>query len=173
MQSYAFDRMREQILATLAAYPSLKGVQIMNDEGTYMFQSYRGRWMPDTPATREAIIQGTRGWDDFSDSSPREAILAAIDTFYDPNDPKKIALYVYSDDFSRGSIAAVAREIERRNPADDEGNHGVRIHAVAFPVFWQVYGELHSAAGFAVLMRELATESGGRFVGLPLPHAPR
>jgi hypothetical protein len=107
-----------------------------------------------------------RNWDDFSDSSPREGILAAIDTFYDPD--KQISLYVYSDDFARGSIAAVVREIDRRNQADAEGNRRVRIHSVAFPVFWQVYGVMHSAASFATLMRELSQRNGGRFVGLPL-----
>src|SRR5690606_18704863 len=138
MQSYAWDRMQQQIRETLEVYPTVKGIQIMNDEGTYMFTSRRGEWMPDTPATRQAIIDGMRNWKDYSDSSPREGILAAIDTFYDPNDPKKISLYVYSDDFSRGSISAVVREIDRRNKADEQGNRRVRIHAVAFPVFWQV-----------------------------------
>jgi hypothetical protein len=169
MQSYAWERVQEQISATLAAHPSLEGLQIMNDEGTHMFASTRGAWMPDTPVTRQAIIAGMRNWDDFSDSSPREGILAAIDTFYDPN--KKISLYVYSDDFSRGSISAVVREIDRRNQTDEQGNRRVRIHSVAFPVFWQVYGELHSAASLAILMRKLSQRNGGRFVGLPLARA--
>jgi hypothetical protein len=166
MQSYAWGRVQDQIRETLQVYPTVKGIQIMNDEGTYMFKGTRGDWMPDTATTRDAIINDMRNWDDFSDSSPREGILAAIDTFYDPN--KKISLYVYSDDFSRGSISAVVREIDRRNKADEHGNRRVRIHAVAFPVFWQVYNELHSAANFAILMRAICQRNGGTFVALPL-----
>ena len=34
---------------TLNVYPEVKGIQIMNDMGDYMFASYRGQWIPDTP----------------------------------------------------------------------------------------------------------------------------
>src|SRR5690606_26584255 len=98
MQSYAWGRVQQQIRETLEVYPTVKGIQVMNDEGTYLFRAYRGRWMSDTPTTRQNIIDAIKDWKDFSDSSPREGILAAIDTFYDPE--KKISLYVYSDDFS-------------------------------------------------------------------------
>lgn len=167
LQSNALGRLREQIEATLAAYPSLKGLQIMNDEGSYLFKSYRGQWMPHTAAMQQAVLDGLGNWDDFADANPREGILAAIDTFADPD--KRIALYVYSDDFPRGSIAEIVREIGERNSADARGNARVRINAVAFPVTWQVSGQLHTSAGLTALMRELAAGNGGRFVALPVP----
>jgi hypothetical protein len=44
----------------------------------------------------------------------------------------------------------------------------VRIHAVAFPVYYDVTGgELLSAARFATLMRVLCQRNGGTFVALP------
>ncbi len=166
MQQYAWDRVQRQIRETLEVYPTVKGIQILNDEGEYMFKSYRNEWIPDTPARREAIIDGMRNWNAFSNSSPREGILEAIETFYDPN--KKVSLYVYSDDFAQGSINAVVREVDRRNRLDAEGNRRVRIHAVAFPVYFEVTGgELLSAAKFAVLMRVLCQRNGGTFVALP------
>jgi hypothetical protein len=149
-------------------YPTVKGLQVMNDEGQYMFRSYRNEWIPDTPTLREDIIARLEDWRAVSNSSPREGILAAIDTFYDPD--KKISLYVYSDDFSpgSGSINAVVREVDRRNSIDAEGNKRVRIHAVAFPVFYEVTGnELLTAADFAILMRALCLRNGGTFVALP------
>jgi hypothetical protein len=168
MRSYAWDRVQQQISETLQVYPTVKGIQVMNDEGQYMFRSYRGEWMPDTPALREEILERLKDWRAVSDSSPREGILAAIDTFYAPD--KKISLYVYSDDFSpgSGSINAVVREVDRRNALDAEGNRRVRIHAVAFPVYYEVTGnELLTAADFAILMRALCLRNGGTFVALP------
>ena len=165
MRQYAWNRVQSQIQETLDVYPEVKGIQILNDEGEYMFKSYRGEWIPDTPVRRQAIVDGMRNWNAFSNSSPREGILEAIDEFYDPT--KKISLYVYSDDFAQGSINAVVREVDRRNQLDAQGNRRVRIHAVAFPVYYDVTGALLSAARFAVLMRVLCQRNGGTFVALP------
>jgi hypothetical protein len=166
MQRYAWDRVRRQIRETLEVYPQVTGIQVMNDMGEYMFKSYRNEWIPDTQGRREAINDALSNWNAFSNSSPREGILEAIETFYDPE--KKISLYVYSDDFSAGSINAVVREVDRRNSAGPDGTKRVRIHAVAFPVYYEVAnGELLSSARFAVLMRELCQRNGGTFVALP------
>jgi len=166
MQRYAWPRVQQQIQETLAVYPRVRGIQVLNDMGEYMFKSYRNEWIPDTAATRESIVDALRNWSAFSNSSPREGILAAIDAFYDPT--KKISLYVYSDDFASGSINAVVREVDRRNRVGADGTRRVRIHAVAFPVYYEVTnGELLSSARFAILMRELCQRNGGTFVALP------
>ncbi|MGD2167761.1 MAG: VWA domain-containing protein [Gammaproteobacteria bacterium] len=168
MRSYAWDRVQQQIRETLEVYPTVKGIQVLNDDGQYMFRSYRNQWIPDTPEQREAILERLEGWRAISNSSPREGILAAIDTFYDPD--KKISLYVYSDDFSAGAgqINAVVREVDRRNALGADGEKRVRIHAVAFPVYYEVTGnELLTAADFAILMRALCLRNGGTFVALP------
>jgi hypothetical protein len=166
MRQYAWDRVQQQLRETLEVYPTVKGIQVMNDEGEYMFKSYRDEWIPDTPTRRQAILDALKNWDAFSNSNPREGILAAIDKFYDPN--KKISLYVYSDDFQQGSINPVVREIDRRNQADAAGNRRVRIHAVAFPAVYQMVGELYTAANFATLMRVICQRNGGTFIALPL-----
>jgi hypothetical protein len=168
MRSYAWDRVQQQIRETLEVYPTVKGIQVLNDDGQYMFRSYRNEWIPDTQEQRDAILDRLRDWRAVSNSSPREGILAAIDTFYDPD--KKISLYVYSDDFSAGAgqINAVVREVDRRNTINAEGEKRVRIHAVAFPVYYEVTGnELLTAADFAILMRALCLRNGGTFVALP------
>jgi len=166
MRQYAWDMVQRQIRETLEVYPTVKGIQVLNDEGEYLFKSYRNEWIPDTPGTREAIIDGLRNWNAFSNSSPREGILKAIDTYYDPE--KRVSLYVYSDDFAQGSINSVVREVDRKNRANDPDGRRVRIHAVAFPVYYDVTGgELLSAAYFATLMRVLCQRNGGTFVALP------
>lgn len=169
MKQYEWDRVQQQLQETLDVYPTVKGIQVLNDEGAHLFQSYRGEWMPDTPSRRQAIVDAVRNWNSFSDSSPREGILAAIDTYYDPE--KKISLYVYSDDLSRGSISAIVREIDRRNAIDAEGNQRVRIHAVAFPVYYDVTGQLLTAANFMILMRAICQRNGGTLVALPSKRA--
>jgi hypothetical protein len=167
MQQYQWDRVQQQLRETLEVYPTVKGIQIMNDEGEYMFKSYRDEWIPDTPTRRQAILDTLKNWAPFSNSNPREGILAAIDRFYDPE--KKISLYVYSDDFQQGSINPVVREIDRRNHAGSDGQRLVRIHAVAFPaVFLMTGGDLFTAANFAVLMRIICQRNGGTFVALPV-----
>jgi hypothetical protein len=167
MQQFAWNRMLQQVRETLEVYPRVKGIQVMDDEGQYLFKSYRNEWIPDTPERRTAIIDAMKNWHSFSNSSPREGILAAIDTFYDPN--KKISLYVYSDDLAVGSVNAIVREIDRRNHADAQGNRLVRIHAVAFPTIYQATGgQMYTAALFATLMRVICQRNGGTFVALPL-----
>jgi hypothetical protein len=166
MQQYAWDRVIQQVKETLDVYPTVKGIQIMDDEGAYLFKSYRNEWIPDTPTRRQAIVDAMRNWHSFSNSSPREGILAAIETFYDPN--KKISLYVYSDDFAVGSVNAVVREVDRRNRADATGKRLVRIHAVAFPTIYEATGgDMYTSALFATLMRVICQRNGGTFVALP------
>jgi hypothetical protein len=165
MFSYAWERMIREIESTLAIYPEVKGIQVMNDMGQYMFSRYRGQWIPDTPGRRQVIMQNLRNWNVFSNSSPVEGITAAIRTFYDPG--KKISLYVFGDEFTGDSIAQVVETVDRINRADAQGNRLVRIHGVGFPVQFIRAPHLQTTGiRFATLMRELAYRNGGTFVAL-------
>lgn len=165
MFQYAWDKVIEQLITTLDVYPQVKGLQIMDDEGGYMYSEYRGKWIPDTPARRKAIISRLRTWNPFSNSSPVEGITAAISTFYSPD--KKISLYVFGDDFTGRSIEEVIDTVDKLNPKDAGGNGLVRIHAVGFPVLFANPRALQMGGiRFANLMRELTRRNGGAFVGL-------
>ena len=83
MFSYAWERMLLEMEATLNIYPEVKGIQILNDMGNYLFSRYRGEWIPDTPARRSLILQNLRNWNVFSNSSPVECITNAVRTFYE------------------------------------------------------------------------------------------
>jgi hypothetical protein len=165
MFNYAWDRMMEVMRETLDIYPELKGIQVMNDEGDYMFSSFRGDWIPDTPARRSAIMQRLRTWNPFSNSSPVEGIVAAIRAYYEPG--RKISLYVLGDDFTGNSISDVVNTVDRINVADGSGERLVRIHGIGFPVVLS-QPERYRTGGFrfSALMRELARKNGGTFVGL-------
>jgi hypothetical protein len=93
-----------------------------------------------------------------------EGIEAAIRRFYSQD--KRISLYVFGDDFSSGSIQTVIDTVARLNRADKSGKHRVRIHAVGFPVQFNQGGLPINAVRYAALMRKLAEENGGSFVGL-------
>jgi len=165
MFSYSWDRMMAELEATLSIYPEVKGIQIMNDMGNYMFSRYRGQWIPDTEGRRKIIMQNLRNWNVFSNSSPVEGITKAIKTFYDPN--KKISIYVFGDEFTGNSIAQVVDTVDRINREDANGNRRVRIHGVGFPVQFIRAPHLQTTGiRFATLMRELAFRNGGTFVGL-------
>jgi hypothetical protein len=138
----------------------VKGIQIMNDMGNYMFSRYRGEWIPDTDGRRRVIMQNLRNWNVFSNSSPVEGITAAIRTFYDPD--KKISIYVFGDEFTGQSIAEVVDTVDRINREAGDGERRVRIHAVGFPVqFIRAANQQTTGIRFATLMRELTYRNGG------------
>ncbi len=154
-----------KISETLKIYPKVKGIQVMNDMGDYMFSTYAGRWIPDTPSRRKAILKRLRTWNPFSNSSPFEGITRAIRTFYAGD--KKISLYVFGDEFSGPSIDAVVKQVDAINKEDAEGNRLVRIHGVGFPT--QLSRPLQfqgTGIRFAALMRILSGKNGGTFVAL-------
>ena len=164
MQQNAWPLVLKKVREVLDIYPQVKGIQVMNDMGDYMFTQYQGRWIPDTPARRKAINTRLAGWQPFSNSSPVEGIEAAIRRFYASD--KRISLYVFGDDFSRGSIQGVIDTVARLNRADRSGQRRVRIHAVGFPVLFSRPDLSMNAVRFAALMRKLAEDNNGSFVGL-------
>ena len=162
----SWGKMLGVIEDTLNVYPEVKGIQIMNDMGDYMFDSFRGQWIPDTPARRTQILSTLRNWNPFSNSSPVEGVTRAINTFYAPD--KKISIYVLGDDFQPGgSIRDVLRTIDRINVEDADGNRLVRIHGIGFPTIFAGPARFQqSVYRYSTLMREMAQRNGGTFVGL-------
>ncbi len=165
MFNYSWELVILKLQETLDVHPEVKGMQIMNDMGTYMFQTYTDRWIPDTPKLRRAIVDRMRTWNAFSNSSPVEGITKAVDTFYEPG--KKISVYVFGDDFRGRSIQWVVDTIDRINVADGAGDRLVRIHGIGFPGLFRGSNRPNGGmARFATLMRSLAERNGGTFVGL-------
>jgi len=165
MFTYAWTAMLNKMTQVLDAYPKVKGLQVMNDMGQYMFPRYAGKWIPDTPARRRIIISNLRSWSVFSNSSPVEGITRAIRTYAAPD--KKISIYVLGDEFTGKSIDKVVSTVDNYNKVDAEGNRMVRIHSIGFPVMFSVAGVSNTTGvRFATLMRILCHRNGGTFVGL-------
>jgi hypothetical protein len=163
MQRGAWGSVQQKLRETLNVYPKVKGIQIMNDMGDYMFPQYHGRWIPDTARRRRVILETLATWQPFSNSSPVEGIAMAIRSFYDPK--KKISLYVFGDEYSGKDMQAAIKAVDRINRTGPGGQRRVRIHAVGFPT---VLTDPRGITGvrFATLMRAMCERNGGAFVGL-------
>lgn len=148
------------LLETLQVYPRIRGIQVINNDGRYLIDRYRGKWIPDSRGNRRLIAAALQNWDVFGASNPTRGLLEAITRF--GGDGRKVSIYVFGDDFMRGNIfvESVLRDIERMNPADADGNRRVRIHGVAFP------GTGSDPVRYARFMRALAERNGGTFVAL-------
>ena len=165
MQSAAWKKVQKEMLNILDVYPEVKGLQIMNDMGQFMFTQSDKEWIPDSPQMRELIIDRLSSWAPFSNSSPVEGIENAIKTFYKPD--RKISIYTLGDDFQGRSINKVVRVIDSLNIANRNDERLVRIHAIGFPVHLRPgVSPNRSAIRFAALMRELSYSNGGTFIGL-------
>jgi hypothetical protein len=163
MQSQNWRYAEEKLGEVLNIYPKLKGIQVMDDEGGYMFSEYRGKWIPDSPARRKAILERFRHWQAFSNSSPSEGIIAAVRSFWTKD--HRISLYVFGDEFTGPSIQDVVDTVDRINRANGTGERLVRIHSLGFPIPGQ-YPQ-HTSMRYATLMRIPSQRNGGVFVGLP------
>jgi hypothetical protein len=164
MQRFAWPAMLRKMDQTLDAYPKVKGLQVMNDQGIYMFPTYAGKWIPDTPARRKAVLDRLATWNAYSASSPAQGIEAAIRTL--ASSTRNMSLYVLGDEFTGSSIEDVVEEVDRLNRRTAGGRH-VRIHAIGFPtLFGQNDFPENTTVRFAILMRVLCERNGGTFVGL-------
>jgi len=164
MLNYNWPRVLQKVEETLEVYPKVKGIQVLNDMGNYMFTQYAGRWIPDSPNRRRLIIRTLANWRAFSNSSPVEGIEKAISTFHDWD--KEISIYVFGDEFTGDSEQAVLDRVAQLNRPDARGQRRVRVHAVGFSIDTNDPEFQRTSRRFASLMRRLCLENGGTFVGL-------
>jgi len=164
MLKIAWPLVIKKVEEVLNVYPNVKGIQVVNDMGNYMFGAYAGRWIPDTPSRRKEVIRRLRNWKSYSNSSPVEGIEHAVRVYFRKGE--RISLYVFGDDFSSGSIDTVLRQVGRMNKQNISGETRVRIHAFGFPVLFVNPKYSKNRGRFAHLMRLLAEQNAGSFVGL-------
>jgi hypothetical protein len=166
MRQYVWDDVQRLVAETIATFPTVKGIQILSDEGQYLMPQFTGDWIPYSAENTAAALELlTTNWSAFSDSSPGEGILAVINALHAPD--RKIAIFVYGDDLARGSVNEILTSITDRNRLDGPATRKARIHSVAFPVYYSVTGSLLTSANYAALMRDVSQRNGGSFVTLP------
>jgi len=146
----------------LSLYPHVKGLQVMNDQGTYMFNGTKGRWLDDTPEQRAEIRSRARHWHAFSQSNPVPGMEEAIRSYWAAD--KRVSLYVLGDEFTGDSIQAALDSIGTLNKLDANGRRPIRIHAIGFPEGPGM--SPFTNIRFSALMRRVTEQNNGTFVGL-------
>jgi len=164
MQADNWENAQNVMKEILDIYPTVKGMQILDDQGKPMFASTKGQWLSDTPAQRAKILSTMVNWKPFSDSSPVEGIGAAVQGWWAAD--KKISIYVIGDDFTGSSVEAALSAVRKYNPVDRMGRHRVRIHAIGMPAGASSPPFINQR--FSSLMRAMCDDNEGTFVGLTI-----
>ena len=146
----------------LSLYPHVSGLQVMNDQGRYLFSGTRGKWLSDTPQQREEIRMRARQWRAFSQSNPVPGMEEALRSYGATDKP--ISLFVLGDEFTGDSIQAALDSIGQLNRPDRNGRRPVRIHAIGFPEAPDMAP--FTNIRFSALMRLVCEQNNGTFVGL-------
>jgi hypothetical protein len=146
----------------LGFYPHVLGLQIMNDQGAYMFGDSKGKWLTDSPEERAEIRKRARHWAAFSQSNPVPGMEEAIRTYWAPD--KRISVFVLGDEFTGKSIQAALDSITALNKPGPDGRRVVRIHAIGFPEGPGMSPETN--VRFSALMRLVCSQNNGTFWGL-------
>jgi hypothetical protein len=146
----------------LNLYPHVLGMQVMNDQGTYMFESTKGQWLSDSKEQRAEIHRRARRWPAFSESNPVPGMQEAIRTYWAAD--KRISVFVLGDEFTGSSIQAALDSISALNKPAPDGRRPVRIHAIGFPEGADMSPLTNIR--FSALMRLVCAQNNGTFVGL-------
>jgi hypothetical protein len=146
----------------LGIYPHVKGLQVMNDQGTYMFNGTKGRWLEDTPEQRAEIRMRAKHWHAFSQSNPVPGMEEAIRSYWSPD--RRVSAFVLGDEFTGDSIQAALDAIGNLNKPDANGRRPIRIHAIGFPEGPGMAP--FTNIRFSALMRLVTEQNNGTFVGL-------
>ncbi|MDB6091573.1 MAG: hypothetical protein JWN85_4357 [Gammaproteobacteria bacterium] len=146
----------------LNLYPHVLGMQVMNDQGTYMFESTKGQWLSDSKEQRTEIHRRAKRWPAFSESNPVPGMQEAIRSYWAAD--KRISIFVLGDEFTGSSIQAALDSISALNKPAPDGRRPVRIHAIGFPEGADMSPLTNIR--FSALMRLVCAQNNGTFVGL-------
>ncbi len=161
MTSYHWPAMIDTMREILDIYPTVKGLQVLDDQGRPMFEGTTGKWLADSESQRAHIVSYLKSWRMFSNSNPIEGIESAIRSWW--RDDRRMSIYVLGDEFTGDSIQATLDRVRAVNRRTSSGARRARIHAIGFsegnqPPF--------TNQRFSALMRAICEQNDGTFVGL-------
>jgi len=158
-----WTRVKRVIDNVLTMHPQVKGFQIINDNGFYLKK--KGGWINDTTGERKLALIQMNSWSPSSNSNPYEGVAEALHTYGRPG--RKLAIYVFGDDFSSRRYDDTAAAISTLNKAGAAGKSNARIHGIGFATRSNGYGAVDSGAyTFSVLMSAVARENDGTYLSL-------
>jgi hypothetical protein len=158
-KSGSMDAQKAKVTSVLRAlldvHPSVKGFQIMSDDGRFLSSDSAGAWIRDSKVKRDNAFFKYQRWVTSSDSNPADGIEKALKTYAKGN--ISLSIYVLGDDFNGASYDQVLDVVKRYNINKVTGQPIASIHGIEF----------RPSAGddrFATLMKEVAYQSNGVFV---------
>ena len=134
-------------------HPTVRGFQVMSDNGEYLLKATKGQWRRDSTQQRHLIINAMKNWHAASSSSPIEGISEALQRYRRYR--SQLALYVLGDDYSGSSYDSALAQINQLNQA--QPGKIARIHAIAF-------NSGRSTERFTTLMVAIAQHNNGSFI---------
>jgi hypothetical protein len=146
----------------LSLYPHVQGLQVLNDQGTYMYEGTRGRWLADTPEQRQEVRARARKWRAFSQSNPVPGMEEAVRRYWAPD--KRVSIFVLGDEFTGDSIQEALDSIGALNKPGPDARRPMRIHAIGFPEGADM--SPFTNIRFSALMRSICEQNDGTFVGM-------
>ena len=146
----------------LSLYPHVQGLQVLNDQGTYMYEGTRGRWLADTAQQRKEIRERAKRWRAFSQSNPVPGMEEAVRSYWAPD--RRVSVFVLGDEFTGDSIQEALDSIGALNKPAPDGRRPVRIHAIGFPEGADM--SPFTNIRFSALMRLVCEQNDGTFVGM-------
>jgi len=146
----------------LSLYPHVQGLQVLNDQGTYMYEGTRGRWLADSAQQRKEIRERARRWRAFSQSNPVPGMEEAVRSYWAPD--RRVSVFVLGDEFTGDSIQEALDTNGALNKPAPDGRRPVRIHAIGFPEGADM--SPFTNIRFSALMRLICEQNDGTFVGM-------
>jgi hypothetical protein len=146
----------------LGLYPHVQGLQVLNDQGTYMYEGTRGRWLADSAQQRKEIRERARHWRAFSQSNPVPGMEEAVRSYWAAE--RRVSVFVLGDEFTGDSIQEALDSIGSLNKPGPDGRRPVRIHAIGFPEGADM--SPFTNIRFSALMRLICEQNDGTFVGM-------
>ena len=154
-----WERVIDVMDKILEIHPTVRGFQVMNDNGIHLFSGTKRRWLPDTSVSRRNVKRTLRNWREFSNSSPVEGLQTALSLYARKSD--KISIYILGDDFTGSSYDSVIDTLDSMNFSSKTKSAIVRVHSIGFI---SEYG----SERYATLMRAVTERNRGAFLGLPI-----
>jgi hypothetical protein len=151
-----WEKVMSTLTAIMDAHPKVKGLQVISDNGAYLMKGYAKKWIPDSRISRTTALDKLKTWRAWSNSSPVEGLETALKVYASRSDP--VSIYVLGDDFTGKSFEAVTSTINRWNIDRNTGERRAIIHGIGFS--WGLGDR------YATLMREIANQNDGVFIGL-------
>ena len=150
-----WPKVTKELVNILNIHPKVKGFQILNDNGLHLLGAYKNKWIPDTPSKRNNILKILKNWNSASNSSPVEGLEVALKSYTTIN--QNTAVYIFGDEFTGSSYTPVFKTIKKLSMKKN-----IRISGVGFLSLGTTNDR------FATLMREIAENNRGTFIGLPI-----